>query len=263
MGPAPAASCPVPSSRERRWRRAPARGLRVWSERAGCAGGSQGSRAAGRGVDAATRCRRSYPSLGLPKDRADGTQPPARVGAGPAGSVTGLAPRRPEPEPGGGDPAGGRRKPAVGNGKPCGEIGRVTFRQRLRRGGGPAWRSGASLPRQGPGTRWVAARLPAGVRPRGPGLSTGCRFSPWGRDGMVGMGRRSARRLQVPGADHALGASGVLRGAESAWAQVLARLTPHFYPHVIHKATTFWGKCPTSRHDDVGAVPARAAIASA
>ena len=98
----------------------------------------------------------------------------------------GLPRCRPEPEPGGGDPAGGRRKPVAGAGKPDGEIGRATFRQRLRRGGDPAWRSGASLPRQGPGARWVETRLSAGARPRGPGLSTGCRFSPWGRDGMVG-----------------------------------------------------------------------------
>jgi hypothetical protein len=76
--------------------------------------------------------------------------------------------------------------------------------------------------------------------PKGPGLSTGCCFSPRGRNGRFDRVGK-CQPLSGIGSGDAPGASGVLRGAESARSLVLARLTSFFYPMVIHKATKFCG----------------------
>lgn len=116
-----------------------------------------------------------------PQGPRGGTQPPERAGAGPAGAATGLAP------------------------KPTGTgIRRERFRHRCRKAGRRNRKGDFPTARSARGQPRLAARREPGrdkgqenggwtrnfpqARPQGPGLSTGCRFSPWGRDGMVGNG---------------------------------------------------------------------------
>ncbi len=79
--------------------------------------------------------------------------------------------------------------------------------------------------------------------------STNARKGPAFRPVVASLPGDAMQRSERPGVSSAAftyrklpasGASGVLRGADSAWPLVLARLTPFFYPRVIHKAIEFW-----------------------
>lgn len=76
---------------------------------------------------------------------------------------------------------------------------------------------------------------------KGPAYSTGRRFSPWGRDDWCDRSGGSST-ASVCGSFRLPGRQVSFAGQKSVRSLVLTRLTPLFYPKVIHKATKFWGE---------------------